>query len=64
MDGFYWVVHDGNGREVQVTERFPSRQEAEDFMSEHWQELLDSGGDSASLHRDGDVLYRMGLGPG
>jgi hypothetical protein len=58
---FYWTVHDGRGNDLRDTEPFLSREDAEAWMEEKWAGLLEEGGESASLKRGGEVLYRMGL---
>jgi len=36
---------------------FASQPEAEDWLSAHWQDLVDAGADEVTLHCDGEVVY-------
>jgi hypothetical protein len=43
---------------------FPDRESAERWLGEAWSELADDGVEEVELvAADGEVLYRMGLGP-
>jgi hypothetical protein len=61
MDDFDWILHDEAGRDLRSTEAFPSKEEAEAWMGDHWSELLDEGAESVTLRRGDESLYRMGL---
>ncbi|MBA2274424.1 MAG: hypothetical protein H0W21_11070 [Actinobacteria bacterium] len=61
MDGWHWIVRDPSGGELSSSEELPSREEAEAWMGREWESLLERGGESATLLRDGDELYTMGL---
>ncbi|MFN2390301.1 MAG: hypothetical protein ABR575_11960 [Actinomycetota bacterium] len=64
-DGFRWVPHDADGSDMDATETFATRQEAEDWMGREWESLLEGGAEHVSLVDDaGTVYYRMGLRAG
>lgn len=54
--GWYWV-RGGSARGVTVSEQFSSQADAEAFMSEEWESLLDSGVEEASLIHGGELVY-------
>jgi hypothetical protein len=43
------------------TETWPSREDAEAWMSQNWQQLLDEGAEAVSLVEDAREEYTMGL---
>lgn len=61
MAGWHWIVRDPSGAELSSTEVLPSRAEAEAWMAQEWPDLLEAGGDSATLVGNGRELYTMGL---
>lgn len=64
MGDFHWIVHDAEGNDVAGSDSFDTQEEAEAFMAAEWSRLLEDGGESASLKRGDQLLYRMGLRPG
>ena len=54
---------DAQGEELARSEGFGSRAEAEAWMREHYEHLLDEGGESVTLLGDEGVVYEMGLRP-
>lgn len=61
MAEFTWKLRDAAGEDLRETEAFSSQAEAEAWMTAHWGELLDEGGESVSLMSEGKSLYEMGL---
>lgn len=61
MSDWKWVLHDDTGRDVRSTESFPSQEDAEEWMGDHWGALLDENAESVSLDGDGERHYTMGL---
>ena len=61
---FYWVVYDRSGEEIQQTDRFTTRDEAEGWMRDSWSELVAEGGARVTLEGDAGTVYDMGLGEG
>ena len=61
MSDWTWVLIDAEGGELRPTETFPSKEEAEAWMGQHWSGLLDEGAEYVSLRSDGQQEYRMGL---
>jgi hypothetical protein len=59
-----WILRDGSGGAMRDTHTWPSRQEAEDWMSQNWQQLLDEGAEAVSLVEDAREEYTMGLREG
>jgi hypothetical protein len=63
MSPYTWIVHDAGGADLQTTQPFPSKEEAEAWLGAEWRALAESSGDSVSLVEDGEVVYRMSLQP-
>lgn len=63
MSPFSWIVHDAAGRDLQTTEAFATKDDAEAWLGAEWQALADASGDAVSLVEDGEVVYRMSLQP-
>ena len=61
MGGWHWIVRDSSGGELSSTEEYPSRAEAEAWMGQQWETLLEAGGESVTLVGDGKEHYTMGL---
>ena len=61
MVAFRWVLHDAQGSDLRATENFATKEDAEEWMGEHWSSLLDEGAETVSLMSDEDQLYEMGL---
>ncbi len=59
---FQWILFDDNGGRLRSTEEFESRTDAEAWMTAHWSELVDEGGDKVTLVEGDVVVYEMGLG--
>ncbi len=62
---FGWTYTDGQGNELGRSPHFGDREDAESWLGQTWQGLLDLGIEEVSLfdHRKGERLYRMGLQP-
>jgi hypothetical protein len=58
---FRWVLHDVEGTDLRSSEDFESQADAEAWMGERWQSLLDEGAETVTLMDDDTKLYRMGL---
>lgn len=58
-----WAIRDSNGQFVRDSDGFDSRPEAEQWLKNHWEDLIDEGGSSVVLKADGEVVYEMGLEP-
>lgn len=58
---FTWVLHDAAGADLRSTEAFETQAEAESWMGDRWQDLLDEGAETVTLMDDDTKLYRMGL---
>jgi hypothetical protein len=56
-----WILRDDSGGHVRDTESWPSREEAEAWLSQNWQQLLDEGAEAVSLVEDEREEYTMGL---
>lgn len=56
-----WILKDADGTELRSTDAFASRDEAEAWMGQEWQGLLESGAESVVLVEDDRVVYEMGL---
>jgi hypothetical protein len=63
MGGTCWVLIDRSGAELRRTEPFPSRAEAEAWMSEHWADLVDEGAGRVLLTEGEETVYDMSLDP-
>lgn len=60
--GWTWRYHAADNREVTVDgvqpeEGFPSQADAETWVGESWQELLEAGVDAVTLLREGEPVY-------
>ena len=62
MAEFTWTLQDAAGKDLRTSESFGSQEEAEGWMGAEWSALRDEGGEFVVLKRDGEVVYRMGLG--
>jgi hypothetical protein len=62
--GFIWVYLDAAGARVGRSERFPGREDAEEFMAHAWEELRERGVTQVELVDEdgGTAEYRMSLG--
>jgi hypothetical protein len=58
---YLWTVEDEAGRQRPAGEGFGTREEAEAWLGETWQALVEAGGRWVCLSEDGEVLYRMSL---
>lgn len=58
---FMWAVLDADGKEIDRTEAFGSKDEAEAWMGSEWSSLLERGGESVVLYEDDTRHYQMGL---
>lgn len=60
---FGWAYLDDRGEEIGSSERFPERQQAEDWMGRAWQDLAERGVEEVVLidHERDRPIYRMGL---
>ena len=63
-----WTFADGDGADVTgpptTDAPFPTQSDAESWFGETWRSLADAGVTSATLHRDGAVVYGpMSLDP-
>ena len=63
MATYTWIVHDEDGRDLQTSEGFASKDEAEAWLGREWSALAAAGGDSVSLMEDEVLEYRMSLKP-
>ena len=61
MTEWRWAVLDATGTDIEASEPFASKDDAEAWMSREWSALFERGGESVALRRDGDVEYEMGL---
>ena len=58
---FRWVLHDSEGTDLRSSEDFESQADAEAWMGERWQSLLDEGAETVTLLEDDAKVYKMGL---
>lgn len=56
-----WILRDPSGEPMRETPGWDSREEAESWLSQNWQVLLDEGAEAVSLHEDDREEYTMGL---
>ena len=61
---YTWTYLDDGGADVGRSEAFPTREAAEAWMGQAWEELLERGVQEVALQDDerGTRIYRMGLG--
>jgi hypothetical protein len=59
-----WILRDAAGGELRDTEAWPSKADAEGWLSQNWQQLLEEGAESVSLVEDSREDYTMGLREG
>ena len=64
MADFTWVLLDGDGNEINTSEGFSSKEDAEAWMGANWEQLLEAGGEYVSLREGDQQVYRMGLREG
>jgi hypothetical protein len=62
---FRWEYLDARGQTAGRSEPFEERRDAEAWMGEAWEELIERGVQEVALTDDdaGRTVYRMGLGP-
>ncbi len=58
-----WRYLDASGGDAGRSEPFDRREDAEAWMGEAWEQLLERGIESVELLDGERRLYRMGLGP-
>ena len=63
MDTWHWVLLDDAGAELRSTEDFPTRDDAEAWLSGAWTALADEGAASVSMRSGDEVVYEMSLAP-
>jgi hypothetical protein len=56
-----WILRDESGGELRETESWESRTDAEGWLSQNWQVLLEEGAEAVSLVEDSREEYTMGL---
>lgn len=61
VTSFVWAVLDASGAEIERTEVFATKDEAEAWMGSEWATLLGRGGESVELYEGDRRHYRMGL---
>jgi hypothetical protein len=61
MSDFYWVLHDEAGSDLRSSERFESKEDAEQWMGREWSSLLEEGAETVTLFEGDKKHYRMGL---
>lgn len=60
MSEWNWSATDNNGAPVKVADLevpFPTRVDAEAWMSESWAELLEAGAENVSLYENETLVY-------
>jgi len=60
---FVWRYLGPNGAETGSSSPFPDQGAAETWLGDEWRALSDHGVDSVELVEDGEIVYRMSLGP-
>ncbi len=62
---FLWKYLDAEGSDVGSSPPFPSRDEADDWLRQSWEDLLDQAISQVELFDDAanETLYRMPLTP-
>lgn len=63
MADWNWVLFDENEGELRMSERFESKEEAEQWLAANWTQLADEGAASVSLRENGEETYLMSLAP-
>lgn len=58
-----WVLHADDDTDLRSTDGFETQEAAEEWMGDHWSELLDEGAGSVSLMDEENTVYTMGLRP-
>jgi hypothetical protein len=61
MPQFRWTPEDAAGNDLEPSEAFSTREEAEAWMGESWASLLAGGAEYVKLMEGNRVVYRMGL---
>ncbi|MDQ4064890.1 MAG: ComEC/Rec2 family competence protein, partial [Actinomycetota bacterium] len=61
VTSFAWAVLDASGAEIERTEAFATKDEAEAWMGSEWSTLLERGGESVVLYEGDKRHYQMGL---
>lgn len=59
-EAWTWKCVDASGSPLGATDLeipFPTQADAEAWLGETWPHLVDAGGDSVSLLRDGELVY-------
>ncbi|WP_265444131.1 hypothetical protein [Flexivirga meconopsidis] len=61
MSGWTWSYEDTGGAQLSapqlVTTAFPTQNDAESWLGEHWRTLADEGVAAVTLHEDDTVVY-------
>ena len=63
MSYFVWTLRDADGGTLRTTQTFDSKEEAEAWMGNTWDELLAEGAETVALVEGDETLYEMGLRP-
>ena len=61
VDDYFWTTQDSTGEDIDRSQAFPSKADAEDWMGTAWRGLLDAGGKTVTLFNGDRKLYTMGL---
>lgn len=61
MSDYRWVLQDEAGKEIRVTDPWPTQEEAEAWMGAAWEDLVAEGGAYVSLRSGDEQIYRMSL---
>jgi hypothetical protein len=59
--GFWWVPRDGSDNELASSEVFATQGDAEAWLADGWEQLVDDGALEVELVNNGRVVYRMSL---
>ena len=59
--GVRWVLQDESGSDMRSTQEFASQPEAEEWLSQHWQDLAGEGASAVALRSEDGEIYEMSL---